>query len=404
MGLTVSANSVRSLSIVLQDVEVVLSEQQLTSQQKVDLDIIAESCREVLNNVERTLGKYHELGSASEEVGNRARKAWKRFKWEPDEIRELRSRITSNITLLNAFNGHLTRNNTVQLLRQHDFHERRTILDWLTPFDYGTQQSDFIGRRQEGTGRWLLESDAFQTWVEGSELTLFCSGAPGAGKTIITSMVVDNLCARYQNDGGVGIAYIYCNFRRQQQQKPTDLLASLVKQLAQRRPSMPGCVETLYQRHYRERTRPSLEEVSKVLHAVVMDYSKTFIVIDALDECQTSDGGRRKLLSEIFNLQGSKRVCLFATSRCIPEVEKEFEGSVSIEIRASDDDVQRYLDSYMSQLPLCVSRSSELQEEIKTEIMKAVDGMFVPPPSKFDVGNRLTIFLGFSSHNFIWIH
>jgi NACHT domain len=383
MGLTDSLNRVRSLSIVLQDVEVVLFERQLTSQQEMELHVIAKSCREVLNSVEQTLGKYRDLASASEEVGQRARRAWKRFKWEPEEIRELRSRTTSNITLLNAFNGHLTRDNTVKLLRQNSDHERRTILDWLTSVDYGTEQSDFIGRRQEGTGRWLLDSDDFQTWVEGSEQTLFCSGLPGAGKTIITSLVVDHLCAKFQNDDSVGIAYIYCNFRRQQHQKPKDLLASLVKQLAQRRPFMSGCVETLYRRHSSERTRPSLEEISKVLHTVVKDFSKTFIIIDALDECQTSDRGRGKLVSEMFNLQSGKGVCLFATSRCIPEVEKEFQGSLSIEIRASDADVQRYLDSHMSQLPSCVSQSSDLQEEIKAEIMNAVDGMCVPPSQTF---------------------
>jgi Cdc6-like AAA superfamily ATPase len=330
--------------------------------------------------------------------------AWKRLIWEPDEIRELRSRTTSNVTLLNAFNGRLARDNTVQLLRHRDDQERRTILDWLTPIDYGTQQSDFIGRRQEGTGRWLLESNAFQKWVEGRKLTLFCSGVPGAGKTIITSIIVNNLSAKFQNDANVGIAYIYCNFRQQQQQKPTDLLASLLKQLIQRRPSMPECITALYKRHCNERTRPSLEEISKVLHAIVKDYSKTFVIIDALDECQNSDGDRRKLLSEIFDLQVDTGICFLATSRCIPEIRKEFESSISVEIRASEDDVQRYLDGHMSQLPSCVSRSGDLQEEVKTEIMKAVDGMYVPPPHPFGAHNRVNIRLGFSSHNFIWIH
>jgi hypothetical protein len=53
---------------------------------------------------------------------------------------------------------------------------------------------------------------------------------------------------------------------------------------------------------------------------------------------------------------------------------KEFEGSVSLEIRASDKDVQRYLDGHMSQLPPLVLRSLDLQGEIKNEIVKAVDG------------------------------
>ena len=46
-------------------------------------------------------------------------------------------------------------------------------------------------------------------------------------------------------------------------------------------------------------------------------------------------------------------------------------------IRASDQDVQRYLDGHMSELPRCVLSSSDLQDEIKTGIIKAVDGMCV---------------------------
>jgi Cdc6-like AAA superfamily ATPase len=255
--------------------------------------------------------------------------------------------------------------------------EHRVIVDWLTSIDYAPQQSDFITRRQEGTGRWLLESNKFQEWLTKSKQSLFCPGMPGAGKTIITSIVVDHLCTRFQNDASIGIAYLYCNFRRQQEQKPADLLISLLKQLVQERPSMPENVTSLYNRHKDKRTRPSFDEISKVLHSVVADYFRTFIIIDALDECQASDGGRKRLLSEIFNLQTKTGASLFATSRFIPEIMKQFEESISLEIRAIREDVQRYLDGHMSQLPSCVSRNRDLQEEIKTEIIKAVDGMYV---------------------------
>jgi hypothetical protein len=48
-----------------------------------------------------------------------------------------------------------------------------------------------------------------------------------------------------------------------------------------------------------------------------------------------------------------------------------------LEIRASNQDVQRYLDSHISQLPGCVLRSSDLQDEIKANIIEAVNGMYV---------------------------
>ena len=179
--------------------------------------------------------------------------------------------------------------------------ERQTILDWLTTIDYAPQQSDYISRRQEGTGRWLLESTEFQDWVTTGN-TLFCPGIPGSGKTILTSVVVEELTSRFQNDKSIGIAYLYFNFRRQEEQRTQDLLASLLKQLAQRQSFLPDSVKSLHDNHRERHTRPSVDEISKTLQSVVALYSRVFIIVDALDECQVSDGCRSRFLSEIFNL------------------------------------------------------------------------------------------------------
>ena len=40
----------------------------------------------------------------------------------------------------------------LQVKQRQDDKEHREILDWLTPVDYGPQQSDYIKRRQLGTG------------------------------------------------------------------------------------------------------------------------------------------------------------------------------------------------------------------------------------------------------------
>jgi len=199
---------------------------------------------------------------------------------------------------------------------------------------------------------------------------------PGAGKTIMVSIVIEHLYTKYRNDNSVSTAYLYCNFRRQDEQKPVDLLASLLKQLLSKKPNIPVSVRGLYEYHKNKQTRPSFDEISKELHSVVAPYSKCFIIVDALDECQVSDGGRQKFLSELLELQTKVRANLFATSRFIPEVTKVFEGkSVLIEIHASEEDVRRYLDGHVTRLPSFVLRSLDLQEEIKTEIVKAVRGM-----------------------------
>ncbi len=152
-----------------------------------------------------------------------------------------------------------------ELHQAQDDQQRQAILDWLTTINYASQQNDFITRRQEGTGQWLLESEEFQTWLNTDKQTLFCPGIPGAGKTILTSIIVEELTTRFSNDPTIGITYIYCNFRRQDEQKINNLLTSLLKQLAKTQQSLLGGIRGLYNRHKTKRTRPTLEEISRSL-------------------------------------------------------------------------------------------------------------------------------------------
>ncbi|RYP28170.1 hypothetical protein DL767_007318 [Monosporascus sp. MG133] len=209
-----------SLDIVVQDAEVVVSECELNERQKASLREIAGSCRNVLLDLEKILDKYGNRQTRGGSFGQRAKRVWKRLEFEPEDIRQLRDRLTSNATLLNtciaqiSSRAMIAARKGIDLLNQRqDDHDRRAVLDWLTPIDYAAQQSDFITRRQAGTGQWLLDSPEFRAWLQAGKRTLFCPGIPGAGKTILTSIVVDELTCRFTDDETVGIAYVYCNFR-----------------------------------------------------------------------------------------------------------------------------------------------------------------------------------------------
>lgn len=203
--------------------------------------------------------------------------------------------------------------------------ENKAVLDWVTAVDHSSQQSDFIRRRQAGTGQWLLDSTEYQQWTEMAKQTLFFPGIPGAGKTILTSIVVDDLDTRFRDDVHVGIAYLYCNFRQQTDQKVEDLLSSLIRQLSQDQPSLPECLRMLYDKH-KGRTRLSLDELSEALQSVANLFSRIFIAVDALDECQLSDGSRSKFLAEIFALQSKTGANIFATSRFNSRCYREIQG------------------------------------------------------------------------------
>src|SRR5690606_13395746 len=149
----------------------------------------------------------------------------------------------------------------------------------------------------------------------------------------------------------------------------------LIKQLAQQQSSLPGPLESLHKKYTADKksgSTPSYDEVLKVLQSVVANFSRVYFLIDALDECQVSHEGRKKILSNFFTLQDKYRINIFATSRPIPDIVSEFGQCKLLEIRASNDDVRRYLEGHIPGLSRFVLRNDDLQEEIKTAIINAV--------------------------------
>ncbi|RYP35326.1 hypothetical protein DL767_003865 [Monosporascus sp. MG133] len=352
-----------------------------------DTSVMVSACRTELEHLLAELKKRaqaHRVGWERMKGAFLAKKTREAVESLQRQCQFLNNLVVIDIAALQATTLKEVREGTMKQQAREAADEQDAILRWLTPVDYAPQQSDFINRRQVGTGQWLLESREFQVWLQTDKQTLFCHGMPGAGKTILTSIVVDELMARFGNDMGTGIAYIYCNFRRQDGQKAEDLFASLLKQLAQGRSSLPDSVKSLHDKYKTKRTRPPFADISVALQSLAAEYSRAFIIVDALDECRASDGCRTKFLSELFSLQVKCGVNILTTSRSIPEIYEQFDKSTSLEVRATDEDVRTYLDGHISQLPAFVRNRSDLQEEITTGILKAVSGMFLLAQLHFD--------------------
>ncbi|EXL65494.1 hypothetical protein FOPG_18280 [Fusarium oxysporum f. sp. conglutinans race 2 54008] len=253
---------------------------------------------------------------------------------------------------------------------------QKDILSWLKSVNYGLLHSDYLERRQAGTGKWLLDPAVFCEWRNSSSQTLFCPGIPGAGKTIATAIVIDHLESRYVHDRGVGAAYVYCNYRLQEEQNTTNLLMSLLSQLVQALPTFPKDVEQLCRKCKEKGCRPSSEEVSTMIHSAVKYYNHVYILVDALDECRTSSG-INTFLQAILSLQAKTGFNLFATARPLPEVTERFINALQLKIFANPDDVGIYSEAHMEDLRSFVHEDSQLKGQIKAEIAEAVDGMFL---------------------------
>jgi len=251
-----------------------------------------------------------------------------------------------------------------------------TIMQWLSPTDFPTQQHDIITRRQEGTGQWFLETPEFKRWLDGSDKTLFCPGIPGAGKTMMSAIAIGHLCRMTRSDD-IGVAYLFCSYKSQTDQGAASLFSALLKQLVQSRPDIATPVTQMHELHSKRGSKPSFSDILQALQSVLSAHKTTFIVVDALDECSDKDGDRGQLIEKLCELQAGKEVRLLFTSRFIPEITRKFGSDSTLEVRASEEDVKRFVAGQIPRLPGCIQRDEDLTLAVQNRIVEAAGGMYV---------------------------
>ncbi|KAK7966055.1 uncharacterized protein PG986_000332, partial [Apiospora aurea] len=338
------------------------------------------SGKKLLFNIQGLLEKYTSIFHGKRSM---IRRAWLRPNLIPiiQETQLWLSRVTSlmrtrdlEATLKLDYLLQRFQDNQRLLTRQGDFQDL-LVLDWLSSFDYAGEQSSYFRRHQARAGQWLLKSAQYQKWTNTRKQLFFCEGPPGSGKTFLTSILVNDLCDRIPAGGSTAICYIYCSIR--QQKKLDDLLACLLNQLARNQTLLPRSVLDLYERSENGRTRPSVEGIRETLLSVVPSYSRVFIVVDAIDECQEGDGCRPRFISELLNLHTKLGVNVLVTSRFVPEIKTRFGGSTTQEVRATTEEIECYIEDNMIQLPRFVATNLDLRYEIKERIVNASDGIFL---------------------------
>ncbi|KAI7227089.1 hypothetical protein KC330_g8551, partial [Hortaea werneckii] len=248
------------------------------------------------------------------------------------------------------------------------------VMEWLCSEDYSKQQNDNYARRQEGTAAWFLDAPEYLAWVQGSTHTLVCPGQPGAGKTIVAATIIHKLLHR-EDVANVGVAYLFCDYKKRDQQDTYHFLAALTRQLLFRVETVPRSLMDVYVGHKKRNTRPTLRELKDALSSLAGALTRVHIVIDALDECNKE--ACSGFLPTIRELQVQRNISLLITARPLREVLDHVPSCPTLEVRASEHDVAIYLRARMQMLPNFVQTDPDLQEKIVTGVVSAVDGMFL---------------------------
>ncbi|KAJ6579088.1 hypothetical protein DFH09DRAFT_979758, partial [Mycena vulgaris] len=244
----------------------------------------------------------------------------------------------------------------------------------MSPLNFLQRQADVFSSLQPGTGEWLLADAQFQAWESGSGKVLWCHGMPGAGKTVLVSLVVNHLETQARNNK-IGLACLYLNHKETETQIIPNLLGALWKQLMLGK-SIPFEVDALYDHHNERQTRPPLEEFCRVLNTAITQYLKVYLIIDALDEYP--EHARHPFLEYLVTLV--PKINIMMTSRPHIGLDSVFPDLQILEIRATEDDIHRYLTMQIKHSPRLskhIRSRPELQDEIQATIVDNSKGMFL---------------------------
>ncbi|KAL8894462.1 MAG: hypothetical protein Q9192_004298 [Flavoplaca navasiana] len=173
-------------------------------------------------------------------------------------------------------------------------------------------------------------------------------------------------------------AFLYCNYKERAQQTFKNLISSLTRQLIQHSRTIPSELRQLYQCSLDKQIRPSRQELLGLLTTVGSNFSSLCIVIDALDECDNDEEIRSSLVSTLC--EALPRACFLVTSRLVPEIEDQFKNRPRLEIKATDEDIRRYVSDQILRKPTLkrhIKADPNLRELMIETIRFKSDGMFL---------------------------
>ncbi|KAJ7591946.1 hypothetical protein C8J56DRAFT_781357, partial [Mycena floridula] len=253
----------------------------------------------------------------------------------------------------------------------------RAFANWLSPLNFEATQYNFVSSCTPSTGEWLLADAEFQRWTAGHVRILWCPGDPGVGKTMLASQVIDHLQKLTQGQPGVGVAYIFCDYRQSSTQGATDVIGSVLRQLLINSEEIPGSLHSIHDCYKAVPPQPrTLHDFTTALEAQIQLYSRVYLVIDALDE--SSSETRDILISTVHRLAESGHLHVLVTSR--QTIGDEFANNSQIHICANDGDIRRYITQRIrdgKELQKVVNGDKTLQDEIVNKVMEKADGMFL---------------------------
>lgn len=242
---------------------------------------------------------------------------------------------------------------------------------------------DAKSQYEDGTCQWFIEDGRFKSWERGDcEAILWGFGVPGAGKTVLTSFVIDHLKGTLKHPH---VAYLYGDYKDENQWSALSLLSSITRQLAETDQSIFAKVSEFWDdsaKKYYNRHPFDLRWNVAVLQHIGILVPDLFIIIDALDEIphHTERGGeiRKEFADSLRELPDTYRI--FVTSRPHLGMETLLGSLAKLEISPPKSDIKAFVRSKFStstRLRHLLGQNECLKEKFADALVDRSSGMFL---------------------------
>ncbi|KAH6983522.1 hypothetical protein BKA56DRAFT_549075 [Ilyonectria sp. MPI-CAGE-AT-0026] len=290
-----------------------------------------------------------------------------------------RANMEELLKLAAEFHGFM-QDQVASILTQMGEKDHIEILEWISRVPYGKHHETVKSARTDGTGEWLLNHMKFSEWEsKDSSAILWLQGSAGTGKTFLTSRVIGRIEGLAHDQEGV--AYFYCNRNEEERRQPLSIFQSYVRQLAapQGRPAhMRTRLKKLCLETRQKGSVLNFGSCEDELLESINGYSKTTLILDALDECEQES--RWDLVSAMERLmsKAKKTLKIFIASRPDAETRDLFTSHPNIEIQARDNqaDIEKFVIAEINKGGRQRRISPRLRQKIVNVILESSHGMF----------------------------
>jgi hypothetical protein len=256
--------------------------------------------------------------------------------------------------------------------------EDNTVLSWLSANT--SQNNHYMARKKHEptTGDWFLQSETFKQWANATKSSLWLYGKAGSGKTILCSTIIDHIIEICGSNNDAHCAYFYFDF--QAKWKDDDMLRSIIEQICKSRGEVPHDLHHLYQQ-CRSGGQPRKSGLLKIFSSLTAS-SRTFVVLDALDECLESTN-RSDLLDTIEQIvTRSKHLNVLVTSRKETDIESKlkrlFEYNTSLEENVIGLDIAMHIRKTIENDEKLRRWDPKSKKDIEEALLKGACGMYNP--------------------------